>query len=151
MSTNSDSDEENPIVIPKLECNMADIEYKEYQDITSQSLKGPLENVDDFRAKYCKDKIFKMVEQGLFYSSRLKMPILRDNECKMKSRCYLTKVLIDFGADPNVHSPEMLHTPLHWLAFWGDHRAVRILLQLNRIDFIQPKVGCMDNKSDKQK
>jgi len=78
------------------------------------------------------------------------MPILRDDECKKKSRSYLTKILIDFGADPNLHSPEVNHTPLHWLAFWGDHRAVRVVLQLNRVDFIQPKKGCCSSDLDKQ-
>ena len=33
-------------------------------------------------------------------------------------------------------------TPLHWLAYWGDHRAVRVLLYKNQIDFIDINKGC---------
>jgi len=39
----------------------------------------------------------------------------------------------------------VLHTPLHWLAYWGDWRAVRVVLSLNRIDFVQPQ-GLFVNK-----
>jgi ankyrin repeat protein len=40
------------------------------------------------------------------------------------------------GANPNLQSPNVLHTPLHWLAYWGDHRAVEQLLEYNQIDYV---------------
>lgn len=27
---------------------------------------------------------------------------------------------------------------MHWLAFWGDHRAIRVMIRLNREDLIDP-------------
>ena len=82
---------------------------------------------------------------GLHYTTREPLVELRDLECSdAPSRNYICKCLMDFGADPNVQSPEVLHTPLHWFAYWGDHRAAYILLQLNRQDYIQPSGCCED-------
>lgn len=57
------------------------------------------------------------------------------------------KLLINFGANPNHVSPEAELTPLHWLAFWGDHRSVRVMLKLNRSDLIRPE-GCYPDSRD---
>jgi len=38
------------------------------------------------------------------------------------------------GANPNVFSKSVLHTPLHWLAYWGDYKAIKVLLDLNKIE-----------------
>ena len=35
------------------------------------------------------------------------------------------------GANANLLSPEINHTALHWLAYWGDHRAIDVLLDRN--------------------
>ena len=35
-----------------------------------------------------------------------------------------------------MQSPKVEHTPLHWLCYWGDWRAVNQLLNLNTIDKI---------------
>jgi|TARA_B110000285_G_C15132993_1_gene624938 hypothetical protein len=86
-----------------------------------------------------------MLAMGLYYTTREPLVELRDAECKdAPSRNYICKCLMDFGADPNVQSPEVLHTPLHWFAYWGDHHAAYILLQLNRQDYIQPSGCCED-------
>jgi len=66
-----------------------------------------------------------------------KMPLLIDSECKVQSRAYLVKLLITHGANPNMQSPRVWHTPLHWLCYWGDWRAVNQLLKLNTIDKIK--------------
>ena len=47
-----------------------------------------------------------------------------DVECARPSRNYLCQLLIQAGADPNIISEQVLHTPLHWLAYHGDYRAI---------------------------
>ena len=54
--------------------------------------------------------------------------------------------MIEQGANPNVQSPLVSFTPLHWLAYWGDHRAIKELLELNRIEFIQPQGFCVNKQ-----
>ena len=83
--------------------------------------------------------------EGLYYTTAQPMLALIDAECTKPSRNYITQLLIEQGANPNIQSPEVLHTPLHWLAYWGDHRAVVVLLQLNSYDLIQPK-GCCQSQ-----
>lgn len=78
------------------------------------------------------------VRQGKRYSVWIRLPDLVDEECTKPSRCYLLKLFVEAGADPNIQSSEVKHTPLHWLAYWGDHRAVGVLLKLNRFDHIMP-------------
>lgn len=60
-----------------------------------------------------------------------------DVESRRPSRCYLVQLLINFGANPNHTAGMSEYSPLHWLAFWGDHRAVRIMLVLNREDLLK--------------
>jgi ankyrin repeat protein len=62
------------------------------------------------------------------------MPNMIDSECKIQSRAYLVKLFIENGADPNLLSPKVEHSPLHWLCYWGDWRAVKQLLKLNSLD-----------------
>ena len=50
------------------------------------------------------------------------MPNMIDSECKIQSRAYLVKLFIENGADPNLLSPKVEHSPLHWLCYWGDWR-----------------------------
>lgn len=81
-----------------------------------------------------------MFVQGLYYSrndktEKYRMKEYIDLENRRPTRAYLVKLLIDYGADPNHQSEEFKHTPLHWLCYWGDHRAARTLLCLNRDDF----------------
>jgi hypothetical protein len=99
-----------------------------------------------FRSKNKPDTIEEMVRQGLYYSTLNKMPDLLDKECRRPSRCYLVKLLINFGANPNHISKEALLTPVHWLAFWGDHRAIRITVMLNRSDLIRPPGCCPETR-----
>lgn len=37
-----------------------------------------------------------------------------------------------------------MHTPLHWLAYWGDHLAIKELLLQNRLDLVYPKGICVN-------
>ena len=78
-----------------------------------------------------RDNLVEMVENGLFFSRVKPMPDLRDEECRKPSRCYLAKLFISKGADPNLVATTVEHTPLHWLAFWGDYRACKVVLNLN--------------------
>lgn len=89
-----------------------------------------------------------MIDEGLYYTLISEMPLLLDKECRRPSRCFLVKLLINFGANPNHISNEALLTPMHWLAFWGDHRSVRIMLKLNREDLIHPAEGCCPVRRD---
>ena len=54
-----------------------------------------------------------------------------DDECIGPTRASLVKLMITYGANPNVYTKSVLHTPLHWLAYWGDWQAIRVLLKLN--------------------
>jgi len=92
-----------------------------------------------------KDEIVYELMEGLRYTDKLPLRPLVDDECRHPSRVLLTKLMIEMGADPNVQSPEVLHTPLHWLSYWGDHRAIKQLLEANRLDLVFPK-GCCVNK-----
>ena len=84
-----------------------------------------------------------MLAMGLYYTTREPLVELRDAECKdAPSRNYICKTLMDAGADPNVQSPEVLMTPLHWFAYWGDHHAAYYLLYANRLDYMQPRGRC---------
>jgi hypothetical protein len=38
----------------------------------------------------------------------------------------------------------VLHTPLHWLAYWGDYRAIKQLLKHNQLDLVYPKGLCVN-------
>ena len=49
--------------------------------------------------------------------------------------------MIEHGANANAFSQSVKHTPLHWLAYWGDWRAIHALLRLNRRDNIAPTRG----------
>lgn len=64
--------------------------------------------------------------------------MLIDEECIKPSRQYLVKQFINYGSNPNVMCPQINHTPLHWLAYWGDHRAARVLMYLNKIEQVMP-------------
>jgi hypothetical protein len=66
------------------------------------------------------------------------LPLL-DIECRRPSRCYLAMILINHGANANHTSAQARFTPLHWLAFWGDYRATRVILKCNLKDTVQPK------------
>lgn len=105
-----------------------------------------LERPVDFRNRFSDEDRKLMVKEGLYYTANGKMDDLFDQECRRPSRCYIVKMLINFGANPNHLSTEVLMTPLHWLAFWGDHRAVRIMVKLNREDLINPKGCCPDTR-----
>lgn len=106
--------------------------------------RGALEEYEQYRERLTKTKVELLLQEGLFYTTRKPMLLMLDGECKKPSRNYVVKMLIEFGANPNVQSPEVLHTPLHWLAYWGDHRAVKQVLELNRLDFIQVDSCCVD-------
>lgn len=60
----------------------------------------------------------------------------RDSECPKGSRAYLLNLLLAHGANPNVISGEVRHTPMHWLCYWGDWRAVRLLLAANKLSML---------------
>jgi hypothetical protein len=86
------------------------------------------------------EKIECMIDNGFFFTSRKEMDPLIDRECIRPSRVLLTKLFIELGSDPNHFSPEVNMTPLHWLCFWGDHRASRMLCFLNRQDLMNVNV-----------
>ena len=90
--------------MPELEVAMQQMPYDEFKEEMAQSLRGRLQRIEDFRNKIGTDKkrLDKLVGQGLFYSAKIDMPALFDKECRKPSRCYITKILIDFGANPNV-------------------------------------------------
>jgi len=85
---------------------------------------------EDFGLEYARD-------DETFRNGKSGMRRLIDSECKKQSRAYLVKLLITNRANPNMQSPTVEHTPLHWLAYWGDWRAVNQLLKLNTIDKIK--------------
>lgn len=61
------------------------------------------ENLDDFRGELVQSQIDRLLELGLYYTTRKPLVQLKDIECnKAGSRNYITKVLIEFGADPNI-------------------------------------------------
>jgi ankyrin repeat protein len=81
------------------------------------------------------------VQEGLRYSPWMIMEELIDSskdnkECKTPSRCLLVKLLLENSADPNFISNFVKHTPLHWLAYHGDHRAIDEYLKRNNDDGI---------------
>ena len=43
------------------------------------------------------------------------------------------------GANPNKRSHFVKSTPLHWLAFYGDWRAIRILLAMNKPSMVETR------------
>jgi len=110
-------------------------------ELDDPELDDPAANRERPRRKQVKSKVQELLAEGLYYTTAQAMLQLIDDECTKPSRNYITKLLIEQGANPNIQSPEVLHTPLHWLAYWGDHRAVKVLLELNSYDLIQPK-GC---------
>ena len=117
----------------------------ELKNYDAKQVIAKVEKFGDLQGDDTQEKIDKMLAMGLYYTTREPLVELRDLECSdAPSRNYICKCLMDFGADPNVQSPEVLHTPLHWFAYWGDHHAAYILLQLNRQDYIQPSGCCQD-------
>lgn len=71
------------------------------------------------------EEVVQLLREGLQYTTAQPMRQCIDLECTKPSRCLLTKFLLLRGANPNIQSPNVLHTPLHWLAYWGDHRAIK--------------------------
>ena len=57
-------------------------------------------------------------------------------ECPRGTRAYIINLLFAHGANPNIYSVDVKHTPLHWLCYWGDWRAVELLLQYNKTTLI---------------
>lgn len=71
------------------------------------------------------EEVVQLLREGLQYTTAQPMRQCIDLECTKPSRCLLTRFLLLRGANPNIQSPNVLHTPLHWLAYWGDHRAIK--------------------------
>jgi hypothetical protein len=99
---------------------------------------------DILRAK--QEQQIRQLKLGLLYTTLTPMKEMVDKECKHPSRNQILHLLITNGANPNFISKEIEHTPLHWLAFWGDHRAIKILLKLNKISMISGSL--LKNKND---
>ena len=90
-----------------------------------------------------------LVRRGLIYSPWLLLDELIDEgpaaraedlECKTPSRCLLVRTLVLHGADPNFVAPMVEHTPLHWLAYHGDHRAIKEYLWLNSTETLATRL-----------
>jgi ankyrin repeat protein len=80
--------------------------------------------------------------EGARYSRHIRLPELIDDENEVPSRNYMVKLLIEAGGNPNIQSPEVLMTPLHWLAFHGDHRAVTKIMDMNKMAYIETHSQC---------
>lgn len=128
--------------------------------VITEQHKHEEEQPEEFRREYAEEdytpneiEILKrndgMIEEGLLYTSRYELPALRDGECRHGSRVLCAKVLMERGADPNIQSPEVLHTPLHWLAYWGDHRATKAVLDINSKQHILSSSCCGKDKLQK--
>lgn len=96
------------------------------------------------RAAADEDEVLRRLKEGLQYTTHQPMRQCIDLECTKPSRALLTKFLLIRGADPNIQSPNVLHTPLHWLAYWGDYRAIKQLLKHNQLDLVQPTGLCVN-------
>lgn len=91
------------------------------------------------------EEIEVLVKHGLFYSSiQNAMPVHQDVECRKASRVYLVKLFCEMGADPNIEAEKVDMTPLHWLAFWGDYRSVKVMMFFNNVTKL--KVGCCGSR-----
>lgn len=97
------------------------------------------------------------VAEGARYSPWIPIPELKDgkarnSECSRPSRRLLVQLLLEFDADPNYVSPIVNHTPLHWLAYYGDHRAIDVYIKSNTIDGMKkhPRFGLCNSKKDEQ-
>lgn len=75
-----------------------------------------------------------MINSGLFFNKDGPMPEFVDPECRKPSRAYLTKLFIEMGVNPNLTAHTVKMIPIHWLAFWGDYRAIKVFLNLNTRD-----------------
>ena len=64
------------------------------------------------------------------------MKNFKDRECRQGTRAYILNLLLVHGANPNIQGLEVKHTPLHWLCYWGDHRAIEIILDFNHIGLL---------------
>jgi ankyrin repeat protein len=65
------------------------------------------------------------------------------DEIVKPSRYYILKMLLEHGANPNHRSNDMKYTPLHWLAYYGDWKAIKLLLQMNNpvmVELMTPEV-----------
>ena len=85
------------------------------------------------REEWCFDDV---IGTPLLKYSRGDMKFLIDEECQKPSRAYLVKLLIENGANPNKVSQGVFHCPIHWLCYWGDWRATKVLLKMNSLDKI---------------
>ena len=87
----------------------------------------------------------RWAETGEYKYAQNRMRRYRDSECREGSRVYLLNLLLQHNANPNVISGAVRHTPMHWLCYWGDWRAVKLLLAANKLSMLTQKTA--DQKS----
>lgn len=74
----------------------------------------------------------KEVKQFKRYTPWFPLPKYTDkNETHKASRCLLVRLLMKSGANGNFVTESVKHSPLHWLAYYGDHKAIKVYLENN--------------------